>query len=171
MVDVETIVNRCLTQLTLLLVALFWFAPSQAQETETETESGAESDTRRCIPTRSIRRIRIIDDRNVLIYLSARKIFHNVLRNTCSGLKRLGTFSYNSSDGQMCEGDGIAGVTGAWNDVRPVPQCWLGIHHRVSKEQADSMRDASKRGPKIRPKPLPVPEPSDVGSDPEDAGS
>ncbi len=158
------IINIRLTQLSLLLAALTWLAPSHAQEMETAVEP----DTRNCISTRSIRRIRIVDDRNVLIYLSGRKIFHNVLRNTCRGLKRQGTFSYNSSDGQMCEGDGISGITDAWDDVRPMAQCWLGVHNRISREQADAMRDAAKRGPKIEPRPLPVPKPSEIGTEEED---
>ena len=152
-------VNWRLMIVLLLLAPLTWLTPSQAQEFESEVEI----DTRKCIPTRSVRRIRIVDDRNVLIYLSARKIYHNVLRNTCRGLKRLGTFSYNSSDGQMCEGDGISGIHDAWADVRPIPSCWLGMHRRISKEDADALRSAGKRGPKVRPAPLPLPEPGEVG--------
>lgn len=149
------------------LSSLIAFTPSQAQESEAEVEP----ETRTCISTRSIRRTRIIDDRNVLIYLSARRIYHNVLRNNCRGLKRLGTFSYNSSDGQMCEGDGIAGIHGAWDDVRPIPQCWLGVHRRISREEANALREASKRRPKIAPKPIPLPEPEEVGSESEDPES
>ncbi|MGI9205810.1 MAG: hypothetical protein ACR2Q3_17480 [Woeseiaceae bacterium] len=163
------IVNREVTIVSLLFATLVCVTPSQAQEIEIEAEP--EIETRTCIPTRSIRRIRVIDDRNVLIYMSARKIYHNVLKNTCGGLKRIGTFSYSSRDGQLCQGDGIAGLAGAWEDVPPIPKCWLGIHHRISKEQADAMRDASKRQPKIPAAPLPMPEPGEVGSENEDPES
>lgn len=156
---------RLLSAISLSAATLLWAAPAvHAQEMEEEVTA----ESRSCIPTRSIRRIRILDDRNVLIYLSARRIYHNVLRNECRGLKRYGTFSYNSSDGQMCEGDGIAGYHGAWDDVRPIPQCWLGEHHRISKAQADALRDASKQGPKIPPKSIKLPDPEEVGSETED---
>jgi len=164
-IGAEMIVNRTMTIVSLSFTALACFAPSQAQQIEIEVEPEVELETRTCIPTRRISRIRILDDRNVLIYMSARRIYHNVLRNTCHGLKRLGTFSYNSSDGQMCQGDGIAGLTGAWEDVRPIPKCWLGIHQRVSKVQADAMRNASKNKPKIPAAPLPMPEPREVGTE------
>lgn len=162
------IVKRALTIVSLSFAALVCISPSQAQEIDIEVEPEPELETRTCIPTRRITRIRILDDRNVLIYMSARRIYHNVLRNTCHGLKRLGTFSYNSSDGQMCQGDGIAGLSGSFQDVRPIPKCWLGIHQRISKEHADAMRDASKRKPKIPAAPLPMPEPGEVGTE-EDA--
>jgi len=161
------IVKRAMTIVSLSFASLVCLAPVQAQEIGIEAEPEVELETRTCIQTRRITRIRVLDDRNVLIYMGARRIYHNVLRNTCHGLKRLGTFSYNSSDGQMCQGDGIAGMSGAWSDVRPIPKCWLGIHQRISKEQADAMRDASKRKPKIPAAPLPMPEPGEVGSESE----
>ena len=56
----------------------------------------------------------------------------------------------------MCEGDGVASMSGAWDAVRPIPKCWLGVHQKISKEQADAMRGASKRRPKIQLSPLPM---------------
>ena len=166
MLAIEKRNKRRLTAASVLIAALTSISfPLNAQEIEEEVKP----ETRSCIPTRNIRRIRIIDDRNVLIYMSARRIYQNTLRNTCRGLKRYGTFSYNSSDGQMCEGDGIAGYHGAWEDVRPVPQCWLGTHQRISREQAKALRDSAKRGPKIPPKPLKLPSPEEVGSGTEEA--
>jgi hypothetical protein len=154
-----------LATISLLLIGLIWISPASAQD----EEPGTEADTRKCISTRSIRRIRIIDDRNVLIYLSGTNVFHNVLRSSCTGLERVGTFSYNSSDGLLCEGDGISALQGqVWGDIRPVPHCWLGIHQRISKEQADAMREGKKEGGKIEVRPLPMPEPSEVGGDEED---
>lgn len=164
-------VKRAIAVVCLSFTALVCVAPSQAQESNIEVEPEPELETRTCIATRRITRIRILDDRNVLIYMNARRIYHNVLRNTCHGLKRNGRFSYNSSDGQLCQGDGIAGLAGAWDDVRPIPKCWLGIHQRVSKEHADAMRNASKRKPKVPAAPLPMPEPGEVGSEEETTDS
>lgn len=160
--------NSRLWTISISLVALIWVTPLKAQE----DEASVNDDTRNCLPTRSIRRIRIIDDQNVLIYLSARKIFHNVLRKRCLGLERLGGFSYNSSDGQMCDGDSIGAMNNdAWGDVRPMPGCRLGVHQRITKDQADEMREVKKNGPKIEPRSLPLPEPSEVGTDNEDPES
>lgn len=163
-----TLVNVRLIKVSVLLVALVWAPTADAQEEEVVVDDGAPN----CISSRRIRRIRIIDDQNVLIYLSATKIYHNRFRNVCGGLERTGTFSYNSNDGLLCEGDGIAPLAGeVWGAARPVPACWLGPHRKISKEDADAMRDAKKNPPKIEARPLPMPEPSEVTVESQDPES
>ena len=108
-------------------------------------DAGIEEVTKRCISTRRIRRIRIVDDKNILFYLTATHVYHNQLRNECHGLKRYGTFSYNSNDGLFCDGDGIGGMTmDAWDDVRPNVNCWLGLHRKITREEANEMRRAAR---------------------------
>ena len=163
--------DRRMLSFSIIFTTILYFGSSLAQEPEPqveEQESAYEEDIRRCLTTRSIRRIRIVDDRNVLIYQNSNRIFHNVLRYNCNGLKRIGTFSYNSSDGNLCEGDGIAGINGAWDDVRPMPSCWIGMHRLISREEAQALRDGGKRGPKIETRPLPMPEPEEVNTEEED---
>lgn len=158
---VQAIVNRYSVQITLLFAALVWHAPAAAQGSADE----AEFESPRCVSTRFIRRIRILDDRNVLIYLSRNRIYHNVLRYDCRGLKRVGSFSYTSNDGLLCEGDGIGSLGGAWDNVRPMASCWLGAHKRVSNEEANELRAAVRRGPVIKVKPVAPPEPSEIGTE------
>ena len=167
-----TLVNVRLIKVSVLLVALVWVPPSDAQDNAQEEEVVVDDGAPNCISSRRIRRIRIIDDQNVLIYLSAQTIYHNQFRNPCTGLERRRTFSYNSNDGLLCEGDGIAALAGeVWGAARPVPSCWLGPHRKISKEEADAMRDAKKNPPKIEAKPLPMPEPSEVTVKGEDTES
>lgn len=150
--------------LAAFLVALVQVPTADAQEEDVGVDDGAPN----CLSSRRIRRIRIVDDQNILIYVSAQTIFHNRLRNACRGLERLRTFSYNSSDGLLCEGDGIAALAGeVWGAARPVPSCWLGEHRKISKEDADAMREAKKNPPKIEAKPLPMPEPSEISTETE----
>jgi len=166
--------HRRLVISSIIFTTSVYFGSALAQETDPqdeEQESAYEEDVRRCLSTRSIRRIRIIDDRNVLIYQNTGRIFHNVLRYNCNGLKRIGTFSYNSSDGNLCEGDGIAAIHGAWDDVRPMPSCWIGMHRQISREEADALRDGGKRGPKIETRPLPMPDPEEVDTEEDDPES
>ncbi len=151
-----------------MLAALASAQPASAQDAESsqDVEPGVADEGPSCISTRRIHRIRILDDRNVLIYINAKTIYHNQLQRTCRGLKRAGTFSYNSSDGLLCSGDGIASLNGiAWDDVRPVPSCWLGEHRRISRDDANAMRKEIRRGPKVTPKPVPTPAPTEVGRD------
>jgi hypothetical protein len=160
--------NMQIVKLSILLVALAWVPPAKAQE----EEPGIDDGNVRCISTRRIRRTRIIDDQNVLIYLTATTIYHNVLRNACHGLERRRTFSYHSSDGLLCEGDGLSPMAGeVWGAVRPPASCWFGPHVKISKEDADAMRDAKKNGPTIEPRPLPMPEPAEVSGENEESES
>ncbi len=139
--------------------------PAHAQE-ESAEEVVVEEDSKRCISSRRIRRIRIVDDKNILIYLTATHIYHNELQNECYGLKRNGTFSYNSNDGLYCEGDGIGAMSmNAWDDVRPDSRCWLGMHNRISKEEADEMRRTGGQISAPAAKPLPMPPPLVIGMD------
>lgn len=156
--------NWRIISISLLSAALVWVAPVKAQEDEGSVDDG----TRICISTRRIRHTRIIDDRNVLFYLSSTNILHNVLRQTCPGLKYNGQFSYTTTTGRICEGDGIAPMRGSWGTVRPVPVCWLGIHREISREQADMLREAAKLMPAFEPSPLPIPEPSEIGNENKD---
>ena len=154
--------------ISIAFVLLIWSHPSTAQEEDIVVDEN----TRNCISTRRISRIRIIDDKNILIYLNARHIYHNQLENECRGLERIGTFSYNSSDGLICEGDGISAMSmNAWDDPKPVPKCWFGIHRKISKEEADAMREAKKKGVTIESEPLPMPLPSEVGAEDDDPES
>jgi len=151
-----------------LLAATIWVVPVNAQEDETSVDER----TRTCISTRRLRRTVIVDDRNVLFYLSSRTILHNVLRRTCPGLKKEGTFAYTTTTGRICKGDGISPMGGnVWGAVRPVPRCWLGIHRQITPEQADAMRNAAAQKPDVPPMPLPVPEPSEIGVEDEDQES
>jgi len=151
--------------LAIVLAVLAWHSPASAQEEEEE----AKLDTRRCIPTRLVRRVRVLDDRNVLIYMGPNRIFHNVLEKNCPGLRRVGSFSYTSNSGRLCEGDGIAATAGAFGNVQPTPGCTLGVHTRISRERADAMREFVERGPVIEAAPVPPPEPSPLGGADEDA--
>ncbi len=138
--------------------------PVNAQEEETIYEGG----TRYCISTKRIRHTRIVDDQNVLFYLSGKTILHNTLRNVCPGLEKDGRFAFTTTTGRICEGDGMAPMDDdPWGAVRPIPRCWLGVHREISRQEADAMMDAKKAtpDPTPRPRPLPMPDPSEVGTD------
>ena len=156
--------------LSISITASFWAVAAYAQDEAGEVAAKdvvLDEESKSCISSRRIRRIRIIDDKNILIYLTANHIYHNELQNECHGLERRGTFSYNSNDGLFCEGDGIGAFSmNAWDDVRPDVRCWLGEHRRISKEEADEMRRVGARPVQVpEAKPLPMPPPLVIGTD------
>ena len=158
--------------ISLVVAALLIVVPASAQEDEASVEANGEASadngTRTCLSTRRIRHTRIVDDRNVLYFLSGRTVFLNVLRKSCQGLKQVGSFAYASNNGQVCKDDGIALIGGALGAMRPVPVCWLGIHRQITRDQADIMMDAAEQRFELKPMPIPLPEPSEIGAEGEE---
>jgi hypothetical protein len=159
---VSTKLNEWMQVVVLFVVvvsaSLIFVAPVSAQE----ADPSSDVETRNCIFTRQIRRTKIIDDRNVLFYVAGDTVFHNALRQTCHGLEKRGTFALITS-GRLCEGDGFSAVY-----TSPYPTCWLGVHVKITRDEADAMMAAKKEGGKIEVRPLPMPEPSEVGVENED---
>lgn len=158
-----------LTTILASLAILAWASASHAQD-EAEDE-GLKAKTRNCVNTRRIRRTYIVDDRNLLFYLGSRTVLLNTTEQQCPGLKRDGQFSWTTNSGVLCKGDGIAGIYGMGR-TRAVPRCQLGVFFQVSREDADAMRMPVAVAPATGPMPvtdsLPVPDPSDVGTDTPD---
>ena len=158
--------NWKITLAVVLAAGLLPAPPAKAQD----NEPGLEGATRNCIGTRRIRRTRIVDDGNVLFYLSGKTILHNELRQVCPGLVQAGTFSFTSTDGAICKGDGLSPMRGnVWGPIRPIPTCWLGVHREIDRAEADAMMAANdlKPNPNASPRPLPMPEPSEVSVEEE----
>lgn len=149
-----------LNTVLLAFLLLGWNLPGYAQESEPGHDDGARS----CINTRLIRRTHIVDDRNVLFYMSGGKVYHNILRAPCHGLEREERFSYHTTGGQLCRLDGIYVLyEGAWG-LREGASCSLGDFHEISKETAEAMRETPQR-PQTEAAPLPMPEPEQIGVD------
>jgi hypothetical protein len=153
--------NWKMTLAVVLAAGMLPAVPAKAQD----DEPGLEGATRNCVGTRRIRRTRIVDDGNVLIYLSGKLVLHNKLRQNCPGLERAGKFSFTSTDGAICKGDGLAPMNDPWGAVRPIPTCWLGVHREIDRVEADAMIAAKSANldSNPSPRPLPMPEPSEVG--------
>jgi hypothetical protein len=147
--------------ITLLLFLLAgWTLPGNAQESEPGHDDGSRS----CINTRLIRRTYIVDDRNVLFYMSGGTVFHNILRMPCHGLEREDRFSYHTTGAQLCRLDGIYVLyNGAWG-LREGASCSLGDFHEISKETAEAMRETPQQ-PQTETAPLPMPAPEQIGVD------
>lgn len=149
-------------KLTLILAALCTsgFAEQQAIAQDDEVDdAGAE----RCINIRRIRRTKIVDDNNIIFYVSNSKAYHNILPRTCNGLKREDRFSYKTSASQLCDLDNITILMGGARGMQPGRSCGLGLFHPISGEQADALLNPEARGePEAE---VSMPEPEEVGAD------
>ncbi len=153
-------------------IALALVTPAAAQN-EAPTDEAVnkpviDDSTERCISVRSIKRTEIIDDRNVLFHMRRKVVYHNILSHRCVGLAREGRMSYKTSSGRLCDNDSISVLQRDSFGLRAGIQCGLGMFHKMSREDAEALKEGSGKPPPSRP--LPMPKPQEVGdaeNDPE----
>jgi hypothetical protein len=141
--------------------------PAAAQE-EVEEEQTLEDSAIECINIRNFRRFIVVDDKTILFYLRGSTVYLNILPRQCNGLAREDRFSYEARMNRLCRNDTITvlyATGGGPYGVTPGPGCSLGYFQKVTREDAASIREASKAQPMAEP--LPMPEPEAPGEDEE----
>ena len=117
----------------------------QEQAQAQEQQPTASEDSRNCLNTRRIRRVRALDEKNVLFYISNRTIFLNILQQGCAEIRQFGQISYRTSTGSLCEGDSLAVPrSDAWGTLRLLPNCKLGTFRKLSAEEVQVVRDVER---------------------------
>lgn len=96
---------------------------------------------RDCISTQRIRRTEVLNDREVLFYMSGAEIYLNRLAHRCSGLRMADAFSYEVRTTQLCHVDVIRVVQNFGGDIRPGIACGLGRFLPVMEEQLPILRE------------------------------
>jgi hypothetical protein len=136
--------RKHITKLLLLPVALAGVA---TPVTVTAQEKPAvDEDTRNCISTRRIRRVRAIDERNVLFFYSNRTIFQNTLIEGCSEILQY-RISYSSTSGSLCEGEALAILRSqSWDHLSMAPNCKLGTFRKLTPKEVEVVRNAERAG-------------------------
>lgn len=118
--------------------------PSLADEVKDDS-------TRTCITTRNLKSTRVVNDLNILFYMTGRTVYHNILPRQCKGLARYGSFSYRTTAGSLCNSDSIQILQG--NFGLGGRSCRLGNFHRITKEDADEIIKGPDRPPMFEPPP------------------
>jgi len=154
-------INRMhLLVLTIGLSGLLAVTPSLADEAVDEIDN---VNAKNCIRVRSLRSTKIVDDLNIIFYMIGSDTYHNILPRQCHGLKREGRFSYKSSTGST-----IRLLYQAGSGLQEGNACRLGLFHPISKEDAAALIDGPIEPPQA--KPVPLPEPEEIGADSEASG-
>jgi len=112
--------------------------PTRAEKRMASVEDKYEpaGSVKRCIPLRSIRDSRVIDDQTIFFKGTGAKAYLNRLPRRCPRLSAEERFSYRVSIGQLCGSDIITvldSMGGSWGS------CGLGdfeVWHRKSKDDA-----------------------------------
>ena len=63
------------------------------------------SEPERCLSLRSIKQIKIIDNRNLLFFTRGNKVYQNTLPHKCIGLKADAVINYEVVMSQLCDKD------------------------------------------------------------------
>lgn len=157
--------DKWMNEFLLAVLAAGLALPVAAQEEEPSYDDNA----RECINLRQLRRTEVIDDRNILFYMSGSVVYHNILPRQCGGLAREDRFSYQTSVGRLCRIDWINVLYDDPYGLREGSRCGLGLFHKITREDAKALKDEQeRRGPEANP--LPMPEPEEIGAPDEEPG-
>ena len=153
-----------MNKLVIFFIALGLTVVAERQALAQDDDS-SDAGGERCINIRRIRSTTIVDDNNILFYMSGSQVYHNILPRTCIGLSREGRFSYKTSASQLCDLDNINVLMAGARGMTPGRSCGLGRFHPISPEQADALRNPEPQD--IPPEEIETAEPEEIGADSE----
>lgn len=118
-------------RLALVLGAACTVAPAVAKDApDPYVASGKPVD---CIPIRSIRNSTVRDDRTIDFEVNNRKIYRNILPQSCPSLGSEKRFSYRTSISQLCSVDIITVLWNTGPTLQPGASCGLGQFQPMEK--------------------------------------
>lgn len=105
----------------------------------TEPVAAAEDTAERCIPIRSIKQTKVIDDQTIIFYTSGKRNYKNRLPYSCGGLAIADSFMYRTSVSQLCSVDIITVLNRMGSNYGPGPSCGLGVFEQIDARQLDEL--------------------------------
>jgi hypothetical protein len=102
-------------------------------------EAPAAGKTERCIPIHSIRQTKVVDDQTIIFYTTGNRNFMNRLSHNCGGLEMADSFSYKTSQSQLCNVDIITVLNRMGSSFAPGPSCGLGEFEPIDAGQLEEL--------------------------------
>jgi hypothetical protein len=123
-----------------VVAALLLTAGAAAQEDGTDVDSGEAEVAQACLDHPTIRRTRIINDRNIAFFLRGGTIYLNQLPRQCPSLRRNSLVNYAIENRSVCAGSlfQVMWEAGTGNFV-PSFVCRLGAFVPVTAEQLEDL--------------------------------
>lgn len=100
----------------------------------------------RCLRLQRIDHTDVINDSTILFYLRDGTIYRNNLPQRCPDLKAQDRFMYRVTLPELCDVDVITVLNNIGPGYMPGASCGLGKFQAISKETADQITQAAKRG-------------------------
>ena len=135
------------------LAALILGTPLAAQDGEDAPDDDAASMARACLSHPTIRRTRILSDRNIVFFTRDGTIYNNYLPRECPSLKPRTIVNYGISNNRVCAGDSFQVL---W-ETRPgsyVPAflCPLGQFVPITETELEDLTAATEESRERRPR-------------------
>jgi hypothetical protein len=122
------------------LLAAALGTPSAAQQTKDSESTEAREGPQTCLSHPSIRRTRILDDRNIVFVTRHETIYNNQLPKACASLRRDSLVNYAVAHRRMCAGDHfqVLQETSPGNYV-PAFLCQLGPFVPITEDELETL--------------------------------
>jgi hypothetical protein len=137
--------NTLIAQTAAVICGLVVAVGAAGAEPTTPATASPTAKAEHCLPLKSIRNTRIVDDSNVLFYTNGSNVYKNQLPHRCSGLRSADTFLYRTSQSELCNLDIITVLNRIGSDFTPGPSCGLGLFEPIDKAAAEALLKAAKR--------------------------
>jgi hypothetical protein len=136
-----------------VLLAAMLGAPAAAQDGADAPDREVTSIARPCLNHPTIRRTRILDDRNIVFITRDGTIYNNQLPRQCPSLKRGSVVNYGVANGRLCSGDSfqVLWQVGTGNYV-PAFQCPLGHFLPISAGEFEDLTAVTEQSRERRPR-------------------
>jgi hypothetical protein len=96
---------------------------------------------RHCVSLLRIDRTDIVDDSNILFYMTNGTIYRNQLPHRCPGLRTADSFMYRTSLNQLCDLDIITVLNSLGFGFMRGPSCGLGSFQPVTKDEVALLKE------------------------------
>lgn len=130
-----------------LTACLMAAGPSPADELEDD----ADDNSIRCINTRSLKTTEVVNDSNLLFYMTGKTVYLNILPRECRGLSRERRFSYSTNGRSLCSSDAIRILSDSGGSLHEGRLCRLGRFYLTSKEEIAEARERGSQSPRAKP--------------------
>jgi hypothetical protein len=162
--------NRSLTRSVAILATtacLLCLSPSTlAQEEPPEVEEDDSiNEGERCISSRPVRKTEVLDDQNIIFYMSGRAIYLNHLPKPCKKLAQTGRFMYRTTVARLCRSDIITILHDTGLGLGKGRSCKLGTFYGITDEDVEKIKAPRE----IEPNPVPPAEPEEPGTEQTEA--
>lgn len=121
-------------------------AALEAEESPREAEA--------CLDHPTIRRTRVLNDRNIVFVTRDNTIYNNQLPKECPSLRRGSLVSYPIEQRRLCAGGSfqVLWQTGAGNNYIPAFVCQLGLFVPISESELEDLTAATDESRERRPR-------------------